>query len=443
MSRAPTIHEWTVKLLAGASAALLLAGCGLYRAAPPPVIIDASQRPPAAAQATAPSSAPPAQTNPSPTARYGAPPAGSSGGLNQPGYDAPGGYDAARPNAPGYRNPAPLAAYSTPTPDPGTAYSAPVAAAAAGPTQPRSPAGPAPVRETRPVAGPVVRDVRVTEVGVGPTRQTAPAEPTLASPAEAPLTGGGAADGPTIGLPTPQQPLGGTRQTNLLVPAVAEQPANPAGATDAAEAANALERFAAEHPDDPRAALALCYFYLARGQPEKARQVLPSQTEQANRTLENLRLVAEQVADRAELLVSTVKICSKVDGFARYEEAPPAELTTGKPQRAFVYCELENFKCRQDAQGKYLADLHADITLYDDKYAAVASLSADVPDVPSVRPRRDFFLRGLLNLPTLGPGRYQLTVQVEDKIAGKLSRPQHLFFEVKPDHAAPPIPAAP
>ena len=132
-------------------------------------------------------------------------------------------------------------------------------------------------------------------------------------------------------------------------------------------------------------------------------------------------------------MISCLEICDsgKVEGFGRYEVLPPEELASGKPRKVQVYCELQNFKSDLNDQGKYLTRLKAEITLYDANWRVKAQLAGDVPDVPSYRPRRDFFLRAALDIPALAPGKYQLEVRIEDTVAKKIARPLRRDFEVK------------
>ena len=222
-----------------------------------------------------------------------------------------------------------------------------------------------------------------------------------------------------------------------------------------------LERYVTEDADNIDAQLALRCLYSVRGDAEKAFDPLDqislaqqqdaialgkamllvaqvrslgdhADVEQANKAYKSLKQLQEKVAEKADLQISSLAICSKVDGFGRYDRIFDGKLELGYPMRVIVYCELDNFKNTEDADGKYLTDLHARITLYDQDYNILRQQSADVRDIPSFRPRRDFFLRGPLDMPKLSPGKYQIEVRIEDKIAGKVARPARYEFEVKP-----------
>jgi len=205
----------------------------------------------------------------------------------------------------------------------------------------------------------------------------------------------------------------------------------PAGAHGIANTIAELEKKAVTRPDDINLALALRYLYLIDGQTDRAQQVMPLTADIANAMLKNLDDLRVQVADRADLQIPTLKICENVQGFGEYTELALSSLSSGKSRNIVVYCELKNVKTERNKEDKHLARLHATISLYDANYQLVTQLSSDVPDTPSYNPRQDFYLQGGLKVPELSPGRYQLTITIEDKIAHKIARPKHIYFEVK------------
>ncbi|MCK5114704.1 MAG: hypothetical protein KAR11_08090, partial [Phycisphaerae bacterium] len=118
----------------------------------------------------------------------------------------------------------------------------------------------------------------------------------------------------------------------------------------------------------------------------------------------------------------------------------PQLLSLSQERQIQIYCEVQNFKSIQNSQGNFYTDLHAEISLFDENYQILARLSADVPDKPTAKPRQDFFLVGPLRIPTLSPGKYQITIRMTDKTAQKVARPRHIFFEVKPKPQSPSSP---
>jgi hypothetical protein len=245
-------------------------------------------------------------------------------------------------------------------------------------------------------------------------------------------TGAGSDNFPPMQVPIQQ----GINQGGFTQPAVAQKRVNSGynSAYSMGDTITELEHRVAANPNDFNSILALRYLYLALGQHEKAQRLLPNNAESANRALEELSKLQSQVAKKADLKLSTVEVCDKVVGFGDYEVLPLEQLSSGTPRNIMIYCELQNYLTERNAQGKYVSRLHAAIKLYDSKYTEIKKLEDDVPDVPSFNPRRDFFLRAALNLPALSPGKYQISVTIEDKIAKKVARPKHIQFEVKPPY---------
>ena len=279
----------------------------------------------------------------------------------------------------------------------------------------------------RPPALATARLDYATAANSGGAQPYAPTQPAMKTrPADTKLGG----NLPAVNVPVRPE----VNRVKFAQPAVAQQSAESAGAVSGIAGTIAeLERKLAARPGDVYTILALRSLYLANGQADKAQNVLPDDPDNANRMLAALNDLHSQVAEKADLIITTVNLCGEggVKGFGQYQELPLSELASGEPRTVLVYCELDNYQTERNDEGKYQARLHATITLYDANYGVIRQLSQDVPDVPSPNPRRDFFLRGALNLPRLAPGRYQLTVQIEDKIANKIARPQHIFFDIR------------
>ena len=318
-------------------------------------------------------------------------------------------------------------------------------------------------------SGPVVTNVAVSEIGYPPAAR---ATATVAS------TGGAFTAASGSGMTYPSnwvQPYASEAvdpyASERAAPSMKEPPlaqAPPALSSvqpvigSMETAIRHLEEFIARNPDDTNTRLALRCLYAAQGRNDQAMQPLsgvpvggqdesiaiaramllaaearPGSPEKANRALDALRNLLDNVAEKSDLIIPCVKICSTVVGFGQYEAVPEEELQTGRPRHVLVYCELRNFKSQLNSEGKYVTHLHADIALYDAAYRVICQHSADVKDAPSYNQRRDFFLRGPLELPNLSPGKYQLVVNIEDKVAGKNAQPTRVSFEVKSPNLIP------
>ena len=153
----------------------------------------------------------------------------------------------------------------------------------------------------------------------------------------------------------------------------------------------------------------------------------------ANRALDAVDGLVDQVAQKAELRITAVKVCNKVYDFGRYELVPNEELANGTAKSVIIYCQVQNFQCEKNDAGKFLSRLRAEFTLYDTaSWQVLAQRKSDVTDVPSFTRRRDFYLRGEFDMPRLSSGKYQLEVRITDRIANKIAQPKRLDFTVNP-----------
>ena len=223
-----------------------------------------------------------------------------------------------------------------------------------------------------------------------------------------------------------------------------------------------LEQLVAERPGDVAGQVALRCLYAANGRNDAAFVELPNvpdsqqsesvslaravllaaragsdrsrnDSDAANEALEVLDGLRGQIAQRADLVISKLELCSKVDGFGRYELIGAGELSSGEARNLIVYCELDNFSNKLNADGRYVTRLSSEITLYDENFRIVTQRQDDVTDLPCHNQRRDFFLRGPMPVPRLSPGKYQLEMVIKDRVAGKIAQPKRVSFEVIAD----------
>ena len=244
------------------------------------------------------------------------------------------------------------------------------------------------------------------------------------------------------------------------VPAVAEynryiNPVNVVSNTQ--ELIFNLEQLLKKEPDNLELQMTLRYAYAAHGEHDKALQELtmvPLEKQKesmalaraailgvkahtsadpmlANNALSAVKMLEDKIAGRADLKISNFKICSTVEDFGRYKVIPDDALISGRPREVVVYCELENYQYQKNDEDKFFTLLHAEITLYDASLNILEQLSEDVRDTPSFNKRKDFFLRGPFKVPALKPGKYQIVISIEDKIAGKRALAARYPFEVK------------
>jgi hypothetical protein len=131
--------------------------------------------------------------------------------------------------------------------------------------------------------------------------------------------------------------------------------------------------------------------------------------------------MADRLRSQADLTVSTVALCKRVDGFGKYEPISPLRFPATKENAAIVYCEVENFLTKQQG-AMWQTRLTEQVTLYTDM--GMLAWSDDKREVlDECRNRRhDFFAYNIIKLPSsLTVGRYLLKVSIEDKNADKVA----------------------
>jgi hypothetical protein len=130
----------------------------------------------------------------------------------------------------------------------------------------------------------------------------------------------------------------------------------------------------------------------------------------------------------AELKVPALVICSAVRGFGLYDEIQPPTFLAGQVNEFVSYCEVSGFKSEKQSDDSHLTLLDLKTTLLT--RAGDVVLRLDDPGVRDVcrKPRRDFFISRLIQLPaTLAPGDYVLKVTVVDRLGEKVTENRATF----------------
>ena len=132
--------------------------------------------------------------------------------------------------------------------------------------------------------------------------------------------------------------------------------------------------------------------------------------------------MADRLRAEAELSVSTVALCTRVDGFGKYEMIDPPNFAAGRDNPAIVYCEIENFESKLNDQRQWETKLTQDVTIFTETGMLVwKDKSRDVSDVCRNR-RHDFFMYDLIKLPAdLSVGRYIVKVTIVDRTANRIA----------------------
>ncbi len=136
----------------------------------------------------------------------------------------------------------------------------------------------------------------------------------------------------------------------------------------------------------------------------------------------------QMLANKASLEIPAVKLCSRVQAFAVYEELPTGVFRPGVSNQAILYYEVENFATKTESDGQFRSMLSSQVEIMSPQGDVL--WRKDEPRIEDVsrRPRRDFFVAQRIVIPaTLGDGEYVLKLTVEDKLAGKRTQAVERF----------------
>lgn len=134
---------------------------------------------------------------------------------------------------------------------------------------------------------------------------------------------------------------------------------------------------------------------------------------------------------KPQIRVSKAALCTRVQGFGRYDPFASDTFLAGRALRAIVYTELDGFTARPAREddpvlkgvgvaSQVSVELAQSLSLYHDSSGLLAwHRPAQRVVETSLQKRRDFYLIQQVELPpTLSVGKYVLKVTVEDKAAG-------------------------
>ncbi len=135
----------------------------------------------------------------------------------------------------------------------------------------------------------------------------------------------------------------------------------------------------------------------------------------SSRAVKHLQLAVMQLRDIANLNISVVAFCTRVEGYGQYVPARSTEFQPG--QTALIYCELENFLPVVETIGEqtiYRTRLGSRLNVLDETGKVVQQ--ADFPVVEDIarNRRRDFYMHVPVTIGSLSPGNYQLYLTIED-----------------------------
>lgn len=152
-----------------------------------------------------------------------------------------------------------------------------------------------------------------------------------------------------------------------------------------------------------------------------------SDSDSAQRVVEAIQSAAENLASWEAVEVTTLKLCSRVEGFGVYDELPGPMLLAGRPHRIIVYAELDHFQTSpgRDEAGDagYLVEVGQELSLFHEVDGLLAwRMSEQIVRDFSRNRRRDFYMVQMIELPeNLTVGKYQLKVTIRDQPAGSIA----------------------
>lgn len=127
--------------------------------------------------------------------------------------------------------------------------------------------------------------------------------------------------------------------------------------------------------------------------------------------------LADRVRAQADLTIPMVALCTRVDGFGRYEPIESPRLTAGQEHPVILYCEVENFSSQLNDKRMWETRLTQESVLYTETGLPIwpeKAKSTELIDATRQR-RHDFFVATRLQLPAnLTIGRYLLKITIID-----------------------------
>jgi hypothetical protein len=141
-----------------------------------------------------------------------------------------------------------------------------------------------------------------------------------------------------------------------------------------------------------------------------------------SRKVRPLLELAERVRAQADLIIPTMTLCTRVDGFGVYEPVEPARFTAMKEHPIIVYCEVQNFASHQNANRMWETKLSQECVLYTETGLPVwQDKTENIPDLAR-QLRHDFFVVKKTKFPAnITIGRYILKVTIVDQQANRVT----------------------
>lgn len=140
--------------------------------------------------------------------------------------------------------------------------------------------------------------------------------------------------------------------------------------------------------------------------------------------LDSMRI---QLAEWSGVVITRAALCTRVEGYGRFETFPSYRFLAGIEHEIIVYTELENFTQRESIGPDGLPRFNIELSQRLELYHVADDLntwnrSADTVRDESRNRLRDYYLTNRVWLPpTLGVGRYHLKVVMRDLLGERLA----------------------
>ena len=155
---------------------------------------------------------------------------------------------------------------------------------------------------------------------------------------------------------------------------------------------------------------------------------------QSRESLNSLQQAVDELRSLAELEVTNGVFCTQISGFGKFKPFPNSEFNSS--QKLLIYCEVNNQKSIPFHTGsgttEHRTRLVGHYAIYDQEGQVVQKATfAPIEDRARNR-RRDFYLYFPIQLNSLKPGEYDLTLMIEDTYGSKTaSLDNGIFFTVR------------
>ncbi len=160
-------------------------------------------------------------------------------------------------------------------------------------------------------------------------------------------------------------------------------------------------------------------------------QGMPDSSERATQTINQLRIAATRLQEKARLELHNVAFCHKISGYGNYQRFKRDEFTAGQP--VLLYAEVADFKSEPTPDGQFRTLMKSTLEVLEG--GPTGRLVESLPLSPSEdrcrNQRRDYYHSYEFTIPqSCNPGPHTLQLRVEDQL-GKKTAITRLNFTVQ------------